>query len=432
MTSKWTAARLSDAKTRCEAAPAGPLVAASGNIWPEPDPRENQVDPVAVCYGCNSDSFALAELFAAAHAHLPAAVAWTEEVCAALGCAPEDVVGKVREMVARLDAWTAPVDVQRTVEDIVTAVYLKPPMSAHDVGELARPHVEKAAQLRRELTECEAYALRLTRTLPALKTAHDASLARVTSGRWDSDTVRAHAKRLSGAAPGDGAGSGAAPVMRHVFISKRGTSPVEPVPAPPAPNGDAPYPDVETLLTEEEKREAWWLGKTTGIGFTAGKQAIADVKIRRMGSPVAELDRMLRVSAAAMTGPAVSTKEAEPWTASRDGDAGNPPTPGTVLTAPHSSALGDDGCGCGTCSASAAAGHAEASDALLAAHRRVDAIADPSRRAAARVRLIRSVHGPVACVEQEGCRVEGSEMVWPDGERYPTNRPGDAQPMSQP
>lgn len=104
MTNEWTAARLLGVISRCDAMSMGSLTASAGSIWPDPDPRprEDQAGPVAVCCGPNSAAFALAEFFAAASADLPAAVAWTGEVCEALGCAPEDVVEKVRKMVARL------------------------------------------------------------------------------------------------------------------------------------------------------------------------------------------------------------------------------------------------------------------------------------------------------------------------------------------
>ena len=56
-------------------------------------------------------------------------------------------------------------------------------------------------------------------------------------------------------------------------------------------------------------------------------------------------------------------------------------------------------------------------DALAKAHRRIAALPEEKRHEAAR-RLSRSA--PRTCVEHDGCQREGDDIVWPDGERWPT------------
>ena len=58
-------------------------------------------------------------------------------------------------------------------------------------------------------------------------------------------------------------------------------------------------------------------------------------------------------------------------------------------------------------------------DALSAAHRRIAALPTEKRHEAMR-RLSRSYSAPVACIGRESCRRDGDEIVWPDGERWPT------------
>ena len=58
-------------------------------------------------------------------------------------------------------------------------------------------------------------------------------------------------------------------------------------------------------------------------------------------------------------------------------------------------------------------------DALAKAHRRIAALPEEKRHEAAR-RLSRSYSAPRTCVEHDGCQREGDEIVWPDGERWPT------------
>lgn len=55
---------------------------------------------------------------------------------------------------------------------------------------------------------------------------------------------------------------------------------------------------------------------------------------------------------------------------------------------------------------------------LAEAHARITALPEEKRREAMR-RLSRSYSAPRTCVEHDGCRIEGGEMVWPDGERWP-------------
>ena len=56
--------------------------------------------------------------------------------------------------------------------------------------------------------------------------------------------------------------------------------------------------------------------------------------------------------------------------------------------------------------------------ALLLAHRRAEAIADPRERHTARSRLFCSWSSPEKAVER-GARIDGDDVVWPDGERWP-------------
>ena len=60
----------------------------------------------------------------------------------------------------------------------------------------------------------------------------------------------------------------------------------------------------------------------------------------------------------------------------------------------------------------------EEGERLLAAHRRVNAIEDPQLRHAARVRLSMSYIDEQTAIER-GARIDGADMVWPDGARYP-------------
>jgi hypothetical protein len=60
---------------------------------------------------------------------------------------------------------------------------------------------------------------------------------------------------------------------------------------------------------------------------------------------------------------------------------------------------------------------------LLEAHLRIAALPEEKRRDAMR-RLSRSYSAPQTCVEHDGCRREGDEIVWPDGERWPTRTEG--------
>ena len=66
----------------------------------------------------------------------------------------------------------------------------------------------------------------------------------------------------------------------------------------------------------------------------------------------------------------------------------------------------------------AAKSDVEEGDRLLAAHRRVNAIEDPRLRHAARVRLSVSYSDERTAIER-GARIDGADMVWPDGSRYP-------------
>lgn len=56
---------------------------------------------------------------------------------------------------------------------------------------------------------------------------------------------------------------------------------------------------------------------------------------------------------------------------------------------------------------------------LAAAHARIAAL-PPELRREAMIRASRSYSAPRMCVEYDGCRREGDEIVWPDGERWPT------------
>ena len=58
-------------------------------------------------------------------------------------------------------------------------------------------------------------------------------------------------------------------------------------------------------------------------------------------------------------------------------------------------------------------------DRLAAAHARIAAL-PPEQRREAMIRASRSYSAPRMCVEYDGCRREGDEIVWPDGERWPT------------
>lgn len=62
-------------------------------------------------------------------------------------------------------------------------------------------------------------------------------------------------------------------------------------------------------------------------------------------------------------------------------------------------------------------------DALRDAHARIAALPEEKRHEAAR-RLSRSYSAPRTCVEHDGCQREGDEIVWPDGERWPTRSEG--------
>jgi hypothetical protein len=61
-----------------------------------------------------------------------------------------------------------------------------------------------------------------------------------------------------------------------------------------------------------------------------------------------------------------------------------------------------------------------AETALLDAHRRADAKPTPEERHEARRRMSRSYSVPETCVRHDGCRIDGGDVVWPDGERWPT------------
>ena len=60
---------------------------------------------------------------------------------------------------------------------------------------------------------------------------------------------------------------------------------------------------------------------------------------------------------------------------------------------------------------------------LLEAHERIANLPFPAVAEAAR-RLSRSYSAPRTCVEHGGCRREGDDIVWPDGERWPTRTEG--------
>ncbi len=56
---------------------------------------------------------------------------------------------------------------------------------------------------------------------------------------------------------------------------------------------------------------------------------------------------------------------------------------------------------------------------LRVVHERIASLKGEARHEAAR-RASRSYSAPGMCVRYDGCHIEGDEMVWPDGERYPT------------
>lgn len=58
--------------------------------------------------------------------------------------------------------------------------------------------------------------------------------------------------------------------------------------------------------------------------------------------------------------------------------------------------------------------------ALHLAHERIAALQGEARLTAMR-RLSRSYSVPERCVVDEGCTIDGSEVVWPDGERWPAD-----------
>jgi hypothetical protein len=60
---------------------------------------------------------------------------------------------------------------------------------------------------------------------------------------------------------------------------------------------------------------------------------------------------------------------------------------------------------------------------LLEAHERIAALAGEARREAM-TRASRSYWAPKMCVEHDGCTRDGDEIVWPDGERWPTRAEG--------
>jgi len=57
------------------------------------------------------------------------------------------------------------------------------------------------------------------------------------------------------------------------------------------------------------------------------------------------------------------------------------------------------------------------------AHARIAALPEQERHEAMR-RLSRSYSAPRTCVEYDGCHIDGDEMVWPDGERWPMRSEG--------
>jgi hypothetical protein len=46
----------------------------------------------------------------------------------------------------------------------------------------------------------------------------------------------------------------------------------------------------------------------------------------------------------------------------------------------------------------------------------------PEKRQEASRRASRSYSVPETCIRHDGCRLDGDDIVWPDGERYPTRR----------
>jgi hypothetical protein len=120
-----------------------------------------------------------------------------------------------------------------------------------------------------------------------------------------------------------------------------------------------------------------------------------------------ETPRAMRVVSAWKTGPNTTDVRFEAI-----------PQPGEILcTCPY---IERDGflAGIGTSPTCAAHGRGSAGDPRSEAHARIAALPRGKQREAM-VRASRSYSEPIICVDHDDCKIDGADVVWPDGERWP-------------